>query len=472
MVSAVVVAAAVLAQVLAAVPAGAEGHDRAQRESLSPQATGSTWTGRISISRSQTTVVRGPDGTIAEENRLEEDAVLTNLVSLASTATGQYTGLVSATGNEDHYWSCQGGPLALVGQTAWDASGDYSTDPLGPLVINLRTDEAGNTFVTPGMNAPSTTTGRFCGEESTTSSRTYDALWFTPGISYEATQPLPDEDPDPAHLAGSRTWTLEDPPYELGEDVTAYSFTIDYDLALAYRCTSGDERLSAQYDGVFADYPALYFSLDDVTYCYGAGTVVLRSPGTTTGVVTLPPSLAAALSTIGAELTYVGPATLQAGTNPDGTASVLATGRFDYCQEVPGRPALKVFTKVLKVLPGRVERLAKRWLARGVGTLVRKLGSRFVPDGVRNRLLEAAKEGLAKLGKNPQDEAAIRALLENVSGDKLVDLFLDGACVPKVWEPSVSVAISPDGSTSVVGDGPVGLFTTTPHTATGTGTSS
>lgn len=49
------------------------------------------------------------------------------------------------------------------------------------------------------------------------------------GFEYRP-DPLPDTDPDPLRLVGSRTWTLDDPPYELYPGYTSYRFTVDYDL--------------------------------------------------------------------------------------------------------------------------------------------------------------------------------------------------------------------------------------------------
>jgi hypothetical protein len=53
---------------------------------------------------------------------------------------------------------------------------------------------------------------------------------FQMGMSSRTDDPLVDEDPDGAHLVGTTTWTLADPPYELVQPVLDYNVTATYDL--------------------------------------------------------------------------------------------------------------------------------------------------------------------------------------------------------------------------------------------------
>lgn len=56
------------------------------------------------------------------------------------------------------------------------------------------------------------------------------AAGFESGRTYTTTDPLPDTDPDPRKLVGSVTYTLANPPAELINHPSSYSFTITYDL--------------------------------------------------------------------------------------------------------------------------------------------------------------------------------------------------------------------------------------------------
>lgn len=67
---------------------------------------------------------------------------------------------------------------------------------------------------------------------------------FESGSSGYTSSPLPDDDPDPRHLAGSAQYTLQSPPMALYPFTTAYSFIVTYDLR---RAPANELNIDGQY---------------------------------------------------------------------------------------------------------------------------------------------------------------------------------------------------------------------------------
>lgn len=455
-----------------AVP-GTAAHARSQVTSPSPDAVGASWTGTMSVSRHFTTVSPG------RRDEHAGSATFTNLRSLATTANGNYTATVRGSG-EDRIWDDCNGAEHLSSSVPWTADRDYGDHPYFPEVIGLRTDTSGRTFFTAQSLAVESDASSFgCdGEVVASHLPLYGVLGFESGRSQEASGALPDADPDPAHLVGSRTWTLADPPYALVESgFTQYTYTIQYDLRLDYRCASGARPrfFNAQYDGVLAARPMLYYSLDDVVFCQApGGGIEVLSAGRPTGELTLPPSLAGALTFVGGEFKVDRLGTPSARTYANGAAAVTTTGGFTYCNQVPFGSAKQGLTKLAKKLPAPLKKVVTRWLGRGAKFLIRRLKtSRLIPDAKKKELIRATVLKLVDLSRLSEDDQYALALLVKKVLDKkkgdvedwIQELFWDGICIRNVWRPTVTVTIAADGTVTSTGDGPDGLFRTRPHAA-------
>lgn len=454
-----------------ALPSGAA-QARAQVIAPGPEAVGATWTGSMSVSRSFTSVSPG------RRDQHVGRATFTDLRSLEPNANGNYTATVRGSG-EDRQWDDCNGAEHLSASIPWSADRDYASHLSFPEVIDLRTDASGHTYFTAqSLAVESDATSYNCqGESQATHLPLYGVLGFESGRSQEATLPLPDDDPDPAHLVGSRTWTLADPPYALVEGgITDYTYSITYDLRLDYRCDSGARPRSynAQYDGVLASRAMLYYSLDDIVFCQSGGGIKVLSAGSPTGTLTLPPSLAGALTFVGGEFKVGRLGTPTSSTYANGAAVVRTTGSFTYCNQVPFGAAQKGLVKVIKKLPAPVRRLLKPLLRRGAKFLLTRVKTtNLLKTEQKKDLIVAVLRKLIDISRlSERDKDVLGALLLKVVAKQKKDveewiqsLFWDGICIKNVWRPTITVTIAADGTVTSTGQGPDGVFSTRPHAA-------
>ena len=75
-----------------------------------------------------------------------------------------------------------------------------------------------------------------------------------------------DTDPDPYHLVGTTTWSLEDPPMPLYEATTAYSFSATYDLRLVPIDACDHRFLAKDWNGYTALDEAGFSARADIAY--------------------------------------------------------------------------------------------------------------------------------------------------------------------------------------------------------------
>lgn len=188
---------------------------------------GTTWTGTI-----ETTLYESSKNPSNGEVRTRSfTAKYTDLRSLGATANAHYTGRVQAVGRQTGAaWSC-GSSYEYSFSFDEDAA---AFDPPRSLV-SLETDaywipeDDRRTWFVPSLySVPYTYTS--CGQVS---EGRFSELGFQTGWS--SWNPLPDEDPEPLHLKGTRTWTVEDPPRGMSFDPAyepEYTFTATYDLWL------------------------------------------------------------------------------------------------------------------------------------------------------------------------------------------------------------------------------------------------
>jgi len=192
---------------------------------------GTAWQGRIETSWNYT----GHHYT-----DLTEHAVYTDLRALGGTASGDYAAAASAEGKRLNHGYCYytGDPYT----TTTEFSGSLPAPD--SRTVRLWTNDHGRTFFTPwgaGWFPGTMTTS--CTESGTTEVRDADYLighgfglgWAGAQFS---TSPLPDDDPDPRHLVGTRTWTIGDWPHEPYDDdihYDSYTYTVTYDLWLGWQ---------------------------------------------------------------------------------------------------------------------------------------------------------------------------------------------------------------------------------------------
>lgn len=222
---------------------------------------GSAWQGTITTDTSW----------VAEDEysrqEVSHSATYTDLKPLLSSADGDYDAHLVAGGSEDVYGACDG----KEGNRNHLFHYQWQLDTEGPNIISgtsgklgLITNNEGQMFFAPWYQShiPFQSTGYCTGdgvpvEESYPAYNGISKLGFVdgnnPGYS---SNPLPDVDPDPLHLVGSKTWTVADPPVAgmFGENMGEYTFTVTYDLHLVISCpppTQGDadgDRLPDGYE--------------------------------------------------------------------------------------------------------------------------------------------------------------------------------------------------------------------------------
>ena len=172
----------------------------------------------------------------------DEQATYTELRPLDTSANGNYDAHVIASGwrevTDNCYWT---GKVEKVQRLDWNLDQEGPNPVSGvEQKIGLVTNDEGQTFFAPWYltHIPFKATN-YCTEDGQPTEEfipEYNGtsfLGFTDGWSDYASQPLPDIDPDPLRLVGSKTWTLGDPPTPaLADCCTEYSFTVTYDLEL------------------------------------------------------------------------------------------------------------------------------------------------------------------------------------------------------------------------------------------------
>lgn len=191
----------------------------------------------------------------------DETANYSNLMRLDPTADGWYTGHLDASGIELYRSYCDfNDQEQVITRLQWSVDRDQSQE-YSPYLVSLRTDNAGKTFFMPALVTVPMTYQNYCapggsGETSTT------VLGFESGRSGETVEPLNDTDPDPLHLVGSTSWSLQNMPYVFGNGIPdEFTFTATYDLRLvednlAFEWSVNPRTRDSDSDGLIDTYVA------------------------------------------------------------------------------------------------------------------------------------------------------------------------------------------------------------------------
>ena len=401
----------------------------------------------------------------------DEVASYTELEALSTTADGSYGARVVGSG-----WQESHGPCYYTKTVMKTSRQEWTLDQQGPNPVSgnqdkigLQTDDEGRTFFAPWYltHIPQTQTN-YCtgdGQPTTTSSSASNGsskLGFMDGQSGYATDPLPDNDPDPLHLVGTRTWTLADPPINLHDAMSEYSFTVTYDLRLIdnRNCRPVNTSFIAHLgDADVSPHDMLRYTWGELEFCYGPEGIEVVSNGTQTGELLDTGALTTALDTLGQKFKYADSDPVILKPLSDGSTEAYVKGKFKFCTQIPlaGSAISKGIKKVGDIVPNWMRRKLLDWGAKRV------FDSGLIPDWVKDKII---KKGInAVLNSLDNLSAAERTafghlvdkVLEQVSGN-LVKLVLgDGKCF-NVWEPEIVARLYPNGTFETFAQGPSGPF--------------
>ncbi len=188
------------------------------------------WTGTV------TTDYRN-SGSVGDQQSVSTGGVAyTDLVALPAGQTEEYSAVTAGKGktSDTHYCSVTGGQTTMV--STWTAAGrdpNNNGETRASLIISDVVDAvtgARGTTITPSRLALVADLNEPCGSQPQTSLNVIVG-GFESADNGRPGAPIPDDDPDPGHLAGTVTYTLTSPPYPLrfppdGE----WRYTITYDL--------------------------------------------------------------------------------------------------------------------------------------------------------------------------------------------------------------------------------------------------
>lgn len=429
---------------------------------------GSAWQGTISTS------IHRDMASEARRIVQDEQAVYTELEVRSATASGNYTAFVDGSGSEQDYQdSCGNGTLRLTNEGTWSVAEHYRQHPYFPDVLRITTDEQGLTSIIPGLVSVDVTyDSHGCDGEVFTSTAHTTVLGFQSGESGHAKDvaPVPDEDPDPLRLVGSKTWTLADPPYELYAGYADYSFTVTYDLTLVLPedCRSFTGAFTAKLD----ELKMFRYSLEDVLYCREDSRAIIRGPGKAMSAPVYPAGFAGALDILGMKFRYDGSSPVEVVNHASGAATASVKGRYSFCMDLPLKVLKQGAKAVFDRLPGPIQRKVLNWMDQGARFFVRKLfGSALVPDWLPRALLDkGVKKTINALPMSTSKKTALRSLVDFVRSeavgsfeDYMVSLLTDGICIPRVWTPNIVVAVPATGRPSASEVGTSGIFTVVPY---------
>ena len=166
-------------------------------------------------------------------------ASYSGLEPMEPSANGKYRSYVVTEGTERY--NHEGGYYEYE---SWDWAG---TPNPGWFFLHLRTDDAGRTYITPqDYRVPGRVTWGDAQSGPWTSPTHVHTLGYVVekfdqyGQQHYSDKPVPDDDADPLHLVGEKTWTTGDLPLtQYSQPPTPpeeYEFTIRYDLRLMSAC--------------------------------------------------------------------------------------------------------------------------------------------------------------------------------------------------------------------------------------------
>lgn len=429
---------------------------------------GSAWQGTIS-----TSIHRDMDSA-ARQIVQDEQATYTELEVRSATASGNYTAFVDGRGTEKDYQnSCGTGTLRLTHEGAWSVTEHFRQHQYSPDVLRITTDEQGLTSIIPGLVPVDVTyNSHACDGTKGTSTANTTVLGFQSGESgFERdVAPVPDTDPDPLRLVGSKTWTVEDPPYPLYDGYADYSFTITYDLTLVLPedCRSFTGAFTAKLD----ELKMFRYALEDVLYCREDSKVVIRGPGKAVSTPVYPAGFAGAMDILGMKFRYDGSKPVEVVNHASGAATASVKGRYSFCMDLPLKVLKQGAKAVFHRLPDSVQRKVLNWMDQGARFFVRKLfGSALVPDWLPRALLnKGVKKTINALPMSTSKKAALRSLVDFIRSEAvggfenfMVSLLTDGICIPRVWTPNVVVAVPATGRPSASEVGTSGIFSVEPY---------
>lgn len=456
-----------VATLVPAVPAGADNH----RPWDQP---GSAWQGTIETDTSFTTEDQNGKSVVSHK------ASYTEISPLQDTADGDYGAEVVAGGSEDIWGACYG--KEGVANHLWNYRWQLDTrveDPLtSPGKFGLTTTDEGRTFFALWYQGliPFEWTSYCTGdgepiEGANPKESGFTKLGFLDGSTQGySSQPLPDLDPDPLHLVGSRTWTLGDPPVAgmLPDNMTRYSLTATYDLRLVDSCTNSN----VTHDTYRADLDAadiLEFELRTI-WCTGPGE--LRVMDTEVRGETLQSPWDAAVESVIREVTTyhnTWTTSVDKSGGPDLTV-VTGDGRWKDCWGIPmplKAERLDVLASLFRKVAKRIDNDAARYVVYKFADALEKAANKLdsatrwvvrqiieagiklinkLPDGVQRRITKLI---LYVVADDYTSQQWARDYVRQMPSEKLISKILDDELSCRtVWKPRIVHRLNPDNTST------------------------
>jgi hypothetical protein len=225
-------------------------------------------------------------------------------------------------------------------------------------------------------------------------------------------------------------------------------------------CRDVKTRFVATWNGV----QVLRYSWDEITFCWGNGTVRVMSLGERHGV-TVRKGFGGAFALfqehiLGQKFKYAGSKQASLERLSDTLLEAKGKGTFKFCQSIPleGKLLQTGIKRVLDFVPDSIKRRLLDWSQRRI------FRSGFIPGSLKNDIVRRGFDRVLDSygGLSDRKKKLVKFLFDRVAdgvGGKLVELVLgDGVCA-KVWKPEIVARFHADGGYDTFDNSTRGLFT-------------